>query len=590
MEEKWFLQTKRADFYALGEKFHIDPVIARIIRNRNIITEEEFEQYLYGDLDSLQDPYLLKDAKKTVEILLQKQKQGKKVRIISDYDVDGIISNYILWKGMTNCGIDVDFKIPNRVLDGYGINKRLISEAKEDGIDTIITCDNGIAAIPEIAYAKELGLTVLVTDHHDIPYEFVDGRKEYLASVADAIVNPKQVDCSYPYDKLCGAAVAMKVMQILYQEMGFAPNAYEEFIPYCAIATVCDVVDLTKENRSLVRIGLQKLPYVENLGLQSLIELCGLSGKKITSYHLGFVIGPCMNATGRLESAEWAVSLLMESDPLKARALAQKLKDLNEARKQMTLDGVELGYHCIEEEGLDKDKVLVVFLPDCHESLAGIIAGRIRERYYKPTIVLTHSGEEVKGSGRSIEGYSMFEKLNEVKDLLLKFGGHPMAAGMSLLEENVDEFRRRLNKNANLSEEDLTKKILIDVPMPIDYIHETLIKQLDLLEPFGKENPKPIFAEKDLCIVSARKIGKNQNFLKLRLQNASGKSLDALLFQDVESFDARIESLYGSTAVNDMYSGRNQSIKVSCTYYPDINEYQGRTSIQIIIQNYKING
>lgn len=586
--EKWFIQTKKADFFALGKEFQIDPVIVRLIRNRDVIGEDAIRDYLYGNLHNLYDPHQLKDVEKAADILVTKRKQKKKIRIISDYDVDGVISNYILWTAFHRCGMDVDFRIPDRVTDGYGINERLIKQAKEDGIDTIVTCDNGIAAISQIAYGKSLDLTIIVTDHHDIPYEVIDGEKKYLSSKADAIVNPKQPDCPYPYDKICGAVVAMKFVQILYEKMGLASDAYEQFVPFAAIATVCDVVDLTDENRALVRVGLERIPQVDNPGLQALLEVNGLLEKKISSYHLGFVIGPCINATGRLETAEQAVRLLMETDILKARAMAQKLKDLNDERKNMTEEGTKIAFQMVEEQDLKRDKVLVVYLPDCHESLAGIIAGRIKERYYKPTIVLTKADEFVKGSGRSIEGYHMFEALNEVKDLMEKFGGHPMAAGMTLKEEHIEEFRHRLNENARLTEDDLTRKILIDVPMPLDYIHEQLIEQLELLEPFGKENPKPIFAEKNLRIVSARRLGAKKNVLKMRLQNVNGTILDALLFQEADAFEEKLLARYGKHEVECMYSGRNCSITISCTYYPNINEYQGRRTIQIVIQNYMV--
>lgn len=586
--EKWFVQAKKADFFAIGKEFKIDPVIARIIRNRDVMGSDAVKHYLFGDLHDLHNPHLLKDAERAADILIEKIRQEKKVRIISDYDVDGVISNYILWTAFHKCGMDVDYRIPDRVADGYGINERLICQAKEDGIDTIVTCDNGIAAIPQIAYGKEMGLTIIVTDHHDIPYEMINGKKKYLSSQADAIVNPKQPDCRYPYDKICGAVVAMKFVQILYEKMGFSMDAYEEFVPFAAIATVCDVVDLTDENRSLVRVGLERLPDVQNIGLQSLLEVNGLLEKKLSSYHLGFVIGPCINATGRLETADQAVRLLLETDFLKARAMAQKLKDLNDERKSMTEDGTRQAFQIVEEQGLKKDAVFVVYLPDCHESLAGIIAGRIKEHYYRPTIVLTKSDEFVKGSGRSIEGYHMFEALNEVKDLMVKFGGHPMAAGMTLEEKNIEQLRIRLNENAKLTEEDLTRKILIDVPMPLDYIHEALIAQLELLEPFGKENPKPVFAEKNLLILSARRLGVKKNVLKLRLQNRGGTVMDALLFQEADAFEQKIIERYGKRAMECMYSGKNASVSIACTYYPNINEYQGRKTIQIVIQNFMV--
>lgn len=586
--EQWFVQAKKADFFSIGKKFHIDPVIARIIRNRDIIGEDAIEEYLHGDLNSLNDPHMLKDVKKAAKILIEKRNEKKRIRIISDYDVDGVISNYILWTAFRKCGMDADFCIPDRITDGYGVNERLIKQAKEDGIDTIVTCDNGIAAIPQIAYGKQLGLTIVVTDHHDIPYEMIGEEKRYLSSEADAIVNPKQPDCAYPFDKLCGAVVAMKLVQVLYEYVGFSSDTYEEFVPFAAIATVCDVVDLTGENRSLVRIGLERIPDVKNPGLQALLEVNGLLEKKITSYQLGFVIGPCINATGRLDSAEWAVRLLMEKNTEKAMTVAQKLKDLNEERKRMTEDGVKAGFEIVQQQGLKEDLVLVVYLPDCHESLAGIIAGRLKERYYKPTIVLTKADGAVKGSGRSIEGYHMFEALNEVKDLMLKFGGHPMAAGMSLCEENINEFRKRLNDNAKLTEKELTRKVSIDVPMPIDYIHVDLIEQLEMLEPFGKENPKPIFAEKHLHIVSARRLGAKKNVLKMKVQNQSGKILDALLFQGVDEFEEKLVLKHGRQEVDRMYSGKDQNIYITCTYYPNLNEFQGRCTIQIIIQNYMV--
>lgn len=584
--EQWFVQAKKADFFAIGRKFQIDPVIARIIRNRDIVGEEAIEHFLHGDLSRLHDPYLLKDVELAAEILLKKRQEKKKIRIISDYDVDGVVSNYILWTGFRKCGFDADFRIPHRMVDGYGINERLIKEAYDDGIDTIVTCDNGIAAISQIAYGKSLGMTIIVTDHHDVPYEMTEAGKVELHSEADAIVNPKQSDCSYPFDKICGAVVALKLIQVLYDKMGMNPKAYEELVPFAAIATVCDVVDLVDENRDLVKVGLERLPYVNNPGLQALIEVNALKDKKISSYHLGFVIGPCINATGRLESADWAVRLFMEEDPEQAKEMAVRLKSLNEERKRMTENGVKEGFAEVEAKKLKEDDVLIVFLPDCHESLAGIIAGRLKEHFYKPTIVLTRSEGCVKGSGRSIEGYHMFEALNEVKDLMLKFGGHPMAAGMSLEEKNVEEFRRRLNKNSKLTEKELTRKVSIDVPMPIDYIRQDLIEQLSVLEPFGKGNPKPLFAEKALHVLGARRLGANRNVLKLRLQNQAGCMMDALMFQEIDKLEERLILKHGKQEVERMYQGKNTDIYISCTYYPAINEYMGRTSLQIMIENY----
>lgn len=588
--EKWFIQAKRADFFGLGKKFHIDPVIARVIRNRDVIGEDAVARYLHGGLESLHDPHLLKDVDLAVDILLEKKRQNKKIRIISDYDVDGVVSNYILWTAFHKCGMDVDFRIPDRITDGYGINERLIAQANDDAIDTIVTCDNGIAAISQIAYAKSLGMTVIVTDHHDIPYDMVDGKKRYLSSEADAIVNPKQIECPYPYDKLCGAVVALKLVQVLYERMGFPGDAYEEFVPFAAIATVCDVVDLTDENRSLVRIGLQMIPNTNNTGLQALLEVNGRMGAKISSYDLGFVIGPCINATGRLDSATMAVNLFLEKDVARARAMALKLKELNDSRKAMTEEGVKEAFHMVEEEGLNQDDVLVVFLPDCHESLAGIIAGRVREKYYKPTIVLTRAEEMVKGSGRSIEGYHMFEALNEVKDLMTKFGGHPMAAGLSLPEENVDLFRKKLNEfgKNRLNQDILTRKVPIDVRMPIDYISESLISQLDLLEPFGKANAKPVFAESKLNILSLRRMGKANNMLKLRIQNEHGAVINGLLFQRADELEHLLRKKYGDRTIDGLYYGRSGNVLFSAVYYPQINEFRGVKEFQIIINNFMV--
>ncbi len=588
--EKWTVQAKRADFFAIGKQFHIDPVIARIIRNRDIIGEDNVDRYLNGGLDALHDPHLLKDVDVAVDILLQKKREQKKIRIISDYDVDGVVSNYILWTAFKKCGMDVDFRIPDRITDGYGINERLIAQAYEDGIDTIVTCDNGIAAIDQIRYAKELGMTVIVTDHHDIPYDLIDGEKHYLSSDADAIVNPKQMSCRYPFDKLCGAVVALKLVQVLYENVGLLADTYVELVPFAAIATVCDVVDLRDENRALVRVGLSMIPETANIGLQALLEVNGKMGSRISSYDLGFVIGPCINATGRLESATMAVNLFLEKDIARARAMAGQLKELNDSRKAMTEDGMKEAFRMVEEEGLDQDDVLVVFLPDCHESLAGIIAGRVREKYYKPSIVLTRSEDMVKGSGRSIEGYHMFEALNEVKDLLVKFGGHPMAAGMSLLEENVEHFRKKLNEygKKRLNEEILTRKVSIDVPMPLDYISEPLIEQLSLLEPFGKGNEKPIFAESGLEILSLRRMGAKRNMLKLRLRNRNGYMMNALLFQRADDLEELLRRKYGDRAVDGLYYGRSGNVYFSAVYYPQVNEFRGVRELQIIINNFMV--
>lgn len=585
--EKWFVAAKKADFRKIGERFGIDPVIARLIRNRDHITESEIDDYLNGGLERLHSPWKLKDIKKAVKILQKKIGEKKKIRIISDYDVDGVISNYILSIGLKKCGADVDFKIPDRIVDGYGINENLILEAKKAGIDTIVTCDNGIAAIDQIAYAKELSMTVIVTDHHDIPFVEEDGEKKYLSSNADAIINPKQIECEYPFSLLCGAAVAYKLIEACYEVFGIAKEEIERMISYVAIATVCDVVDLVGENRIIAKEGLKLLNRTENIGLQELLAVNSLDDKTLSSYHLGFVIGPCINASGRLESAKLAVDLLLCEDREKAAAMAKNLKQLNDERKKMTEEGVERAIEIVETTDIGEDLVLVIYLPDCHESLAGIIAGRVREKYNKPVFVITKSEDGLKGSGRSIEAYNMFEEITKCKHFLTKFGGHPMAAGLSLPEENLDAFRSFLNENTRLTKKDIVKKVVIDVPMPIDYVSEELIEQLDLLEPFGKANQKPLFAEKNLKFLSARVLGRDRKILKYIVENERGCQMEALFFGDIEEIRQVMIDKFGVEQVEYLYQGRQNKIEMSLTYYPSVNEFRGVKTLQIIIQNYQ---
>ena len=586
--ERWVVLNKKADFYGIGQKFGIDPVIARLIRNRDIIEEKEIEQYLFGTIESLPSPEEMKDMEKATDILVSKIHQGKRIRIISDYDVDGVVSNYILYKGLYSCGASVDYKIPDRILDGYGINENLIKQAYDDGVDTILTCDNGIAAYNQISYAKELGLTVVVTDHHDVPYEEQEGEKNYILPPADAVVNPKRPDCSYPYKTLCGAVVALKLIIHLYERFHKPRNAWHEFIEFAAIATVCDVVSLTGENRILVKEGLRRLNQTKHIGLSALISATEMEGKQISSYHLGFIIGPCINASGRLKSAEMALTLLLSDDREEALQLAIELKNLNEERKNMTVEGVEQAIFAIENSDLKEDKILVVYLPECHESLAGIIAGRIREKYNKPVFVLTDSEDgALKGSGRSIEAYSMFEEMSRVKELMSKFGGHPMAAGLTLPKENLNLFRARLNDLTTLKESDLVAKISIDVPMPISYITESLVEQLKILEPFGTANPKPLFAQKNFSILSARNLGARRNVLKLRVADEQGYEMDAVYFGNIEDFHQYLSSHFPENEVEYMYQGRKNSVTLSFTYYPDVNEFRGTKTLQLIIQNYQ---
>ena len=584
--EKWFVINKGADFAGIAKRFGISPVTARLIRNREVMGDEAIARYLKGGIGELYDPHLLLDSDRLTDILVQKISEQKKIRVIGDYDIDGVMSTYILYKGITRCGGSVDFQIPDRMKDGYGINDHLIEQADEAGIDTIITCDNGIAAIGEIAHAKSLGMTVLVTDHHEIPYTEERGERHYKRSEADAIVNPKQMECTYPYKNLCGAAVAWKVIQILYEKCDIAVEESYDFLENVAFATVGDVMDLTDENRILVREGLKRIHTTMNPGMRALILQNKLEPEQISSYHFGFVLGPCINASGRLETAKIALNLFLQEDVKKASEIAAELVDLNAQRKDMTAEGVELAMQQVEE-GNTGEKVLVVYLPDVHESLAGIIAGRIREACHKPTFVLTKSEDGVKGSGRSIEAYSMYEELCKCQELFTKFGGHPMAAGLSLPEANVEIFREKINACCGLTEEDFIPKIKIDIPMPVDYPDIPLVNELLLLEPFGKANVKPQFADKNLGIDRAVVVGKNQNVLKLTLKTERGKSISAVYFGDVEEFREYYGRKYGENEVQQAFLGRTNGIRMSVVYYPEINRYQGNESIQIVIKYYQ---
>lgn len=569
--EKWMVAAKRADFKGIGERFGIDQVTARIIRNRDVIGEKAIEKYLHGSRKDFYSPWLLKDMEKAVAILQEKIENRNRIRIIGDYDIDGVMSTYILLESLRGLGCDVDMMIPNRITDGYGINEHLIEQAWQEGRDTIITCDNGISAVTQIRKAKDLGMTVIVTDHHEVPFEDVGGGRKEILPPADAIVNPKQKACSYPFAGLCGAVVAMKVMEALYEKMAPEVDLVDKMLPFAGIATIGDVMDLQDENRILVKEGLQRLHHTTNLGLQELIRVNNLEPENISPYHIGFILGPCLNASGRLDTAKRALQLLLADNREEAAVLAGDLKNLNESRKEMTAQGLEKAIEQVESTSMMEDKVLVVFLPECHESLAGIIAGRLRERYHKPSFVLTRGEEGVKGSGRSIESYSMYEKLCECKEYLTKFGGHPMAAGLSLEEENVEHFRRKLNEQSGLTEEDLVETVTIDVPMPIHYIRKDLVQELSLLEPFGKGNEKPLFAQKNLWVSQMRVFGKNRNVVKMRLTDENGYPMDGVYFGNGDEFAEE---------------GRGKR-KISIVYYPDINMYQGRESLQVIIRHYQ---
>ena len=567
-KEIWMLQTKRADFNGLAMRLGVSPVAVRIMRNRGLLDEREMRKYLYGTLDDLYDPRQMKGMETAAGIIEKKLIEGKKIRIIGDYDIDGVCSTYILLKGFHRAAGNgqIDYEIPDRIRDGYGINESIIRQAAEDGIDTLVTCDNGIAALKEISIAKQLGMTVVVTDHHEVP---VDAYGQILPP-ADAVVDPKQDGETYPYHEICGAVVAWKLINVIYEDLGIPEHEWMELLEFAAIATVGDVMKLQDENRLIVKYGLKKIGSTKNTGLRMLVEKNNLDINNLSTYHIGFVIGPCLNAGGRLKSAKVALRMLLEQDPDRVSGLADELKELNDVRKDMTAKGETEAIEQVERFYMS-DKVLVVFLPECHESLAGIIAGRLREHFHKPSFVLTRGEQSAKGSGRSIEAYHMYQGLCEVSDLLVKFGGHPMAAGLSIEESDIDEFRRRLNENAKLTEDDFVPQIWIDVPMPFEYVNEKIVDELKGLEPFGQGNEKPLFAQKGLTIRNVRVLGKNRNVVKMNLVTNTGHPFDGLLFADGDRF---LEEQTGQNTIDMIY-------------YPDVNEYNGTRTLQAIIKNYK---
>ena len=567
---KWMVYSKKADFKGIQAKYGIDQVIARIMRNRDVITDEDINMYLNGGLEVMHDALKMKDLSKAVDILIDKINSHKKIRIIGDYDIDGVCSITILYKAFKRAGADIDYVVPHRIKDGYGINEHLIDNAYNDGIDTIITCDNGIAAIDQINYGKSKGMTIIVTDHHDIPFEYDEnGNKKYKSSEADAIVDPKQEECLYPFELLCGAGVAFKLVSVLYDRLGLDKEELKDYAEFMAIATVGDVVDLKDENRVIVKYGLKHIAVTRNKGLRALIELCQLDITNLSAYHIGFVIGPCINASGRLETAKKSIELFLSETTADAYARATEIKELNDERKQMTEDEAEKAVVMVESSDMMDDNVLVVYLPDCHESIAGIIAGRLRERFYKPVLVITNAEDGAKGSGRSIDGYNMFEEISKCAGLLTKFGGHPMAAGLSLPVENIEPLRRQLNINQTLTDKDLTPVVWIDVPMPVGYVTMRLVEQLKVLEPFGKGNEKPIFADRNLTVKSSRIIGKNKNVLKMQLESEDGHLVDAIMFHVVDELIPFKDT------------------RISMVYYPDINEFNGNRSLQFIVQEWQ---
>lgn len=579
--------NKGADFKGIGNKFHIDPVTARIIRNREVIGDEEIHSFLAGTLQELPDIHLMQDLDLLVELLDQKINEKAKIRIIGDYDIDGVMSSYILYRALTRCGAQVDVAIPNRITDGYGLNRNLITEALECGVDTILTCDNGITAIEEIAYAKEAGMTVLVTDHHEIPFKDVDGERIYMRSEADAIVNPHQKTCAFPYKDLCGAGVAWAVIVALYEKNNIEQKEAEELLEFVAFATVGDIMSLTGLNRILVREGLKRIHHTTNIGMRALISRCGLLPEQIDTYHFGFVLGPCINAAGRLDTARRALRLFISKSPEEAAEVADELVILNEERKEMTRQGVEEAKQLVEEGGYENDPVLILYLPNVHESIAGIIAGRIREYYYRPTFILTKGEDGVKGSGRSTEEYSMYEQMCKCSDLLTKFGGHPMAAGLSLPEENVEAFRKQMNENCPFRAEEMVQTIHIDVPMPVDYVTNALVEEFSILAPFGKDNPKPVFADRNLKISRMWIVGKNQNVLRMTLISKQGRPLSAIYFGDIEAMQTYLMEQYGTQEVDKAFHGRENNMQISIVYSPKLNTYKDSETLQFEIQYYR---
>lgn len=568
--KKWFVAAKKADFEEIGKKFSITPMTARIIRNRDVIGDEQIRRYLQGGMEDLYSPWLLHGMKEGISLLRESIAADEKLRIIGDYDIDGVCATYILLTGLKRANATVDTVIPDRIKDGYGINEQLIDQAKKDGVQLIVTCDNGIAAYEQIRYAKELGIKVLVTDHHEVPFEENEEGKREKLPPANVIINPKQNSCTYPWKGLCGGAVAWKLVMALYESVGIPKEEAYELLEFAAIATVGDIMELQDENRIIVKEGLKRIHCTKNTGLQSLIEVNGLEKAAIGSYHIGFVLGPCINAGGRLDTARRALELFASKEKGTADRLAGDLKALNDSRKELTREGVEEAIRQVEETARRSERVLVIYLPDCHESIAGIIAGKIKERYYRPTIVLTDAEEGLKGSGRSIPGYHMFEELCKCRELFTKFGGHPMAAGMSLPKENLQKLRSQLNENCTLTEEQMIEKLSIDIAMPIQYINEEFINELKILEPFGNGNGKPLFAERNFYVLQSQILGKNKNTVKIYGTNEAGCHMEGLYFGNPEELMALLR----------------EKEQISITYYPSVNEFRGRKTLQLMIQDF----
>lgn len=586
MKQYWTVKNKKDNFAEICREQGVTEVTARLLVNRGLTTKEERDAYLHPSFSCLPDPKLLKNAEGAAAMIAEGIRQNKKFRIIGDYDVDGIMSVYILYRLMTEAGAKVDYRIPDRIKDGYGLNEDMVQECIDAAVDIIVTCDNGIAAMKPIELAKEAGIMVVLTDHHEIPVAETANGPEKIMPAADIIVNPKQEGETTPMTGICGAVVAFKVMHCLAEQMGLSGELLKTMIPYAAMATVCDVMELRGENRTMVALGLKLLRESKDVGINALIEENQISKENLGAYHMGFVLGPCLNASGRLDVAVKGLGLLLCDNPADAAVQAKEITELNKTRKDMTAKGVEEAKRQVQESG-ELPPVLVIYLPECHESLAGIIAGRIREAFYRPTIILTDAEDGIKGSARSIDGYHMYDKLCEVQDLLTKFGGHPKAAGMSLPKENLEEFKRRLVENSGLTEDDLMEKVSIDVILPFGLVTEQVISELKLLEPFGVGNEKPLFAERNCKLLHARILGKNANVLKLSAENEYGKQFDVMYFGDIPVFEQEIAENFGKDELDKLYRGRENCIRMNMIYYPETNEFRDNVTLQAVMQYYK---
>lgn len=588
MEKKWLIRSTSKDVSALAKNSGVSQVVAKILINRGIHNEIDIKRFMRASIEDLYDPFLMKDMEKATELIKLAIENKKKIVVYGDYDADGVTSTVIMYKALKQCGAQVAYYVPDREHEGYGINSERIKKLQEEGFEIVLTCDNGIAAMDQVKLAKQLGMTVIITDHHELSFdEDSSGTRTFKIPPADAVINPKQVECSYPFKQLCGAGIALKFVQALYIKLGINKEAVKEFIEIAGIGTICDVVDLIDENRIIAKNALGMLTNTKNLGLKCLKEILSINGKEMKSYHVGFLIGPCINATGRLESAAISVELLLCEEENKAVELAKTLFELNKTRQEMTTDNVEQVIELIKQSSFKNDKVLVIYKDTIHESIAGIVAGRVRETFNVPTIILTKGKDNPKGSARSIEEYNLFEELIKCEELLLKFGGHPMAAGLSIKEENIEKLRSKLNLICKLTDEDIIPKVRIDERMALSKINYSIIEELELLEPFGKGNSSPLLAEKSIPVLKIDILGKNANTIKIKfLMPGANKTIDGIFFNRVEEFMEMLKSSYGQDYMSYVESPRG--MKLDLIFSPQINEYNGNKSIQLKIVEFKL--